>query len=51
MISQLVNDEPIVTPEGGPKTFLPEIMDVTFKMVNSADYYVLDLWGVDGQKW
>ena len=43
MIAQLVNDEPIVTPEGGPKTFsYSEIMDVTFKMVNSADYYVLD---------
>lgn len=43
MVRQLVNDEPIVTPEGGPRSFsYEEIMGVTFKLVNASDYFEYD---------
>jgi len=43
MVQQLINDEPIVTPTDGNKTFTyDEIMNVPFKLVNAADYYAFD---------
>lgn len=43
MIRQMVNEENVVAPTGGPKTFsYEEIMDVSFKLVNAADYYKFD---------
>ncbi len=43
MVRSFANDEPIVTPEGGPRTFsYDEILDVSFTRVNSADYFVYD---------
>ena len=43
MVRSFANDEPIVTPEGGARTFsYEEIMDVSFTRVNPADYFVFD---------
>ena len=43
MVRQMVNDEPIVTPERSEKTFsYDEIMSVKFKLVNATDYYAYD---------
>ena len=40
MVQQLINDEPIVTPTDGNKTFsTTRSANVAFKMVNAADYY------------
>lgn len=43
MIRQMVNEETISPPDGGPQSFTYEqVMDVTFKLVDAADYYKYD---------
>lgn len=43
MVNQLMNEERIVAPEGGPKRFsYQDIMGATFRLVNAANYFVHD---------
>lgn len=43
MVRQMVNGEPIVTPERSSATFsYEEIMSVKFKLVNATDFYAFD---------
>lgn len=48
MVQQLVNDEPIVTPDGTKVLSYDELMAVEFKLVNAADFYshdsTYDVW-------
>ena len=42
MVQQLVNDEPIVTPDGTKSFSYDDLMAVEFKLVNAADFYAHD---------
>ncbi|MGI5951646.1 MAG: ATP-binding cassette domain-containing protein [Brooklawnia sp.] len=42
MVQQMVNEEEIITPDDSKSFSYDQIMDVTFKLVNAADYYVYD---------
>ena len=42
MVQQLVNDEPIVTPDGTKSFSYDELMAAEFKLVNAADLYAHD---------
>lgn len=54
MLEELMNDEPVTTPDDGPLEFTyDELMDVTFRLVPSSDFYRYDetygVWTNRGQ--